>query len=53
MKNAEVINRMVEKMVEEYKPEKIILFGSYAGGEPDRDRIVGAGFTPALARIAR
>ncbi|RKZ30179.1 nucleotidyltransferase domain-containing protein, partial [bacterium] len=37
MKNAAVINRMVEKLVAEYKPEKIILFGSYAWGNPDRD----------------
>ena len=37
MKNAAVISRMVEKLVAEYKPEKIILFGSYAWGNPDRD----------------
>ena len=37
MKNADVIERMVRKLVEEYRPEKIILFGSYAWGEPDSD----------------
>ena len=37
MKNSDCISRMVEKLVAEYKPEKIILFGSYAWGEPDRD----------------
>lgn len=30
----EIINRMVEKIKREYQPEKIILFGSYAWGNP-------------------
>ena len=33
----QVILRMVEKLIEEYKPEKVILFGSYAYGEPTED----------------
>ena len=33
----EVIERMVEKLVTEYAPQRIILFGSYAYGKPDPD----------------
>ena len=32
-----VILEMVEKIKKEYKPEKIILFGSYAYGKPTQD----------------
>lgn len=32
-----IIIEMVEKIKQEYQPEKIILFGSYACGVPDRD----------------
>jgi len=32
-----LIQELVEKIKREYQPEKIILFGSYAKGEPDRD----------------
>ena len=32
-----IISEMVEKIKKEYKPEKIILFGSYAYGNPTRD----------------
>ena len=28
---------MVDKLIEEYRPEKVILFGSYAYGEPTED----------------
>lgn len=31
------INQMVEKIVKEYHPKKIILFGSYAYGVPTED----------------
>jgi len=31
------IKEMVDKLVAEYKPDKIILFGSYAYGVPDND----------------
>jgi len=31
----EIINAMVRRLVEEYQPERIILFGSMAHGEPD------------------
>lgn len=31
------IEKLIEKIVKEYKPEKIYLFGSYAWGEPDKD----------------
>ena len=33
----QVVLKIVEKIKKEYKPEKIILFGSYAYGKPDRD----------------
>jgi len=33
----EIILQIVEKIVKEYQPEKVILFGSYAYGAPDRD----------------
>lgn len=32
-----IILNIVEKIKREYQPEKIILFGSYAYGTPDRD----------------
>lgn len=32
-----LIDEIVGKIVSEYRPEKIILFGSYAYGAPDRD----------------
>lgn len=32
-----VIREIVRKLVEEYAPQKIILFGSYAYGQPDED----------------
>lgn len=31
------INKVVDKIVKEYQPEKIILFGSYAWGKPTED----------------
>ena len=33
----EIISKIAEKIRAEYKPQKIILFGSYAYGEPDED----------------
>ncbi len=33
----EIILKMVEKIIKEYQPKKIILFGSYAYGEPTED----------------
>jgi predicted nucleotidyltransferase len=33
----QTILTIVEKLKKEYKPSKIILFGSYAYGQPDRD----------------
>ncbi|MBI2591132.1 MAG: nucleotidyltransferase domain-containing protein [Candidatus Brennerbacteria bacterium] len=33
----EKIKQVVDKIVKEFEPEKIILFGSYAWGEPDKD----------------
>ncbi len=33
----EIILQIVGKIVKEYQPEKVILFGSYAYGAPDRD----------------
>lgn len=32
-----IIEEIVERIVREYKPKKIILFGSYAYGEPTED----------------
>lgn len=32
-----ILKRITEKIINEYKPEKIILFGSYAYGEPTAD----------------
>lgn len=32
-----IIKGIVDEIVKEYKPEKIILFGSYAYGNPTRD----------------
>ena len=33
----QLVLKIVEKIKKEYQPEKIILFGSYAYGKPDRD----------------
>lgn len=33
----EIIEKIVEKIKKQYQPEKIILFGSYAWGNPTRD----------------
>ncbi len=33
----QTLNEIVRRLVAEYKPEKIILFGSYAYGEPHGD----------------
>jgi predicted nucleotidyltransferase len=33
----QLIRALVEKIKREYQPEKIIMFGSYASGQPDRD----------------
>ncbi len=35
--DSKVINRIVDKIIKEYRPEKVILFGSYAYGEPTED----------------
>lgn len=32
-----LIHGIVEKIAKEYQPIKIVLFGSYAGGQPDPD----------------
>ena len=32
-----IIQAMVERIVDEFQPEKVILFGSYARGNPTRD----------------
>jgi len=32
-----LIARLIAKIVKEYKPQKIVLFGSHAYGEPDED----------------
>ncbi len=33
----EIILKMVERLKRAYQPNKIVLFGSYAYGQPDRD----------------
>jgi len=33
----DVIDAIVKKLVAEYSPQKVILFGSYANGSPDKD----------------
>ncbi len=33
----DLISKLVERLKEEYQPEKIILYGSYAYGQPDRE----------------
>jgi predicted nucleotidyltransferase len=33
----EMITKVVEKIKAQYRPQKIILFGSYAWGEPSKD----------------
>lgn len=33
----DVIQDILEKLIAEYAPQKVILFGSYAYGEPDKD----------------
>lgn len=35
--NPPKLKKIIEKIVKEYKPEKIILFGSYAWGKPHKD----------------
>lgn len=37
MDEKEIISRIVEKIKIQYKPKKIILFGSYAWGNPTKD----------------
>ena len=33
----QVIERMVDKLAREYRPERVVLFGSYAYGTPDEE----------------
>lgn len=37
MSSAEAIKIIVDKIISEYKPKKVILFGSYAYGAPTED----------------
>ena len=37
MKTQEEIKKIVNRIVENYKPEKIVLFGSFAHGKPTKD----------------
>ena len=36
-KNQKKLNKVVKLIVKKFKPEKIILFGSYAWGKPNQD----------------
>ncbi len=33
----EIIHKIANKIIEKYKPKKVILFGSYAYGEPTKE----------------
>jgi predicted nucleotidyltransferase len=35
--NEELVQRLVKKLVSDYSPQRVILFGSYAYGTPGRD----------------
>lgn len=35
--SGDIINKIVQNLVKEFAPEKIILFGSYAWGKPDKN----------------
>jgi len=56
-----VIQKIVERLVAEYPPQKIILFGSYAYGQPDPDsdidlliiKATGEGFLERLHTVRR
>ena len=37
LKNQKKLDKVVKLIVKKFKPEKIILFGSYAWGEPNKD----------------
>lgn len=37
MTNQSKINQIVRKITQEFKPKKVILFGSYAWGNPTKD----------------
>jgi predicted nucleotidyltransferase len=37
VRTQKVITDIVERLVADYQPQKIILFGSYAYGQPDAD----------------
>ncbi len=37
MANRKIFKKITDKIIKEYKPEKIILFGSYAWGKPKKD----------------
>ncbi|MBI4050382.1 MAG: nucleotidyltransferase domain-containing protein [Candidatus Doudnabacteria bacterium] len=37
MSNQEKIDKVVKKIIKNFSPEKIILFGSYAWGKPAKD----------------
>jgi uncharacterized protein len=56
MSTQEKIKEITDKIVKEYKPEKIILFGSYAWGKPGPDSdvdlfVVKNTQEPSLKRI--
>jgi len=37
MKKQKEIKKIINRIIKKYKPEKIILFGSFAWGKPDKD----------------
>jgi len=37
MNRKEIVDRIVEKIKRQYQPEKIVIFGSYAWGDPTKD----------------
>lgn len=59
MLSPELLQEIVRRLVDEFRPERIILFGSYAWGTPSPDSdvdllvVVGASTLPPAQRAAR
>ena len=47
------LDKVVKKIVKEFKPEKIILFGSYAWGKPTKDSDVDLFIVKETSRSTR
>jgi predicted nucleotidyltransferase len=57
--SVDIINKIVQNLVKEFAPEKIILFGSYAWGRPKKDSdldlfvIISESDSPPVQRAIR